>query len=205
LLSGVTPGISPQEQDVMSDAETLDQSEQRDADEHDHTDTPSTTRAGTDRDETLSRLSRERKEARERARQAEERLATLEQQQREAAEAKAKEDGKWQELAEKREADLTDATTKLESAATELEELRTYVTADIAAAVKDLPKTLVAFDPGEDAPIGQRLAWLTKAKAAAAEMEKSSPRGNGPNPKPGGNVQINERQEIDRVRSSISL
>jgi hypothetical protein len=87
----------------------------------------------------------------------------------------------------------------------EHETLRTYVTADIAAAVKDLPKTLVAFDPGEDAPIGQRLAWLTKAKAAAAEMEKSSPRGNGPNPKPGGNVQINERQEIDRVRSSISL
>jgi len=146
-----------------------------------------------------------RKAAEKEARDAKARLAQIEADAQKAKDAEAAEQGKWKELAEKRDADLAEATSKLTATTTELDTLRTYVTDDIVAAVKVLPKALVAFDPGEDAPIAQRLAWLTKAKAAAAELDKQTPRGNGGDPKPGGNPKIDADKAVANARRRISI
>ncbi len=126
------------------------------------------------------------------------------------AAAKAKDDeaaeqGEWKQLAEKRDADLQKASTDLTAASTELETLRGYVSGDIEAATKDDAfKPFLRFDPGADAPIADRLKWLKEAKAGIADLpEPATTRGNGPNPKPAGTHKIDEREEVNRIRSRI--
>ncbi len=199
----------------MSDAnDTQDQVADRDGtqddpqnDRHDATDGKS------ERDITLARLSDERREARSRAQKAETRLAELEAKQREADETKAKEDGKWQELAETREATLTTTTGERDTLKAELETLRGYVTSDIAGItkqVKDLKddpaaKALLDFHPGDDASPAQLLAWAAKAKARLPEIAEAQSRTstpvNGPNPKPATGA-FDRESAIQRAKSS---
>lgn len=154
-----------------------------------------------------------RKLAEKAARDTTKELDTLKAARAQEDEAKAKEQGKWQELAEKRDADLQTATKTLESATTELETLRTYVSGDVAAitkAVKDAKdspaaKALLDFYPGDDASALELLAWAAKAKPRLAELDTTTAttRGAGPNPKPAGTHKIDEREEVNRIRARI--
>jgi hypothetical protein len=121
------------------------------------------------------------------------RLDKIDADARKEAEKRAAEQGKWEELAGQREADLTETTTKLQTAETELASLRAYVTADVAEvakAIKEAAKTngaakvLLDVHPGDDASTAALLAWAEKAKAQLPEMTEREPvRGNGAGPK----------------------
>lgn len=107
--------------------------------------------------------------------------------------------GEFDKVRQSLESERDTAKASLDAANAELETLRTYVTADIKAALKDLPKALLAFDPGDDAPIQARLDWLTKAKTSATELGGERQRGNGPDKKPGGNG-FDLQAEITKAR-----
>lgn len=94
--------------------------------------------------------------------------------------------GEFDKVRQSLEGERDTVKASLDAATAELDALRAYATADIKTALKDLPKALLAFDPGDDAPIQARLDWLTKAKASAAELGGERQRGNGPDKKPGG-------------------
>lgn len=121
------------------------------------------------------------------------RLDKIDADARKEADQRAAEQGKWEELAGQREADLTETTTKLQTAETELASLRAYVTADVDAtykAVRDaakanpVAKAHLGYHPGDDAPTAALLAWAEKAKAQLPEMTEREPvKGNGAGPK----------------------
>lgn len=144
-----------------------------------------------------------RKAADKRAKDAETELTRLKAEAQQQADAEAAAQGKYRELAEKREADLTQTRESLKAIETERDALRQHVTADIDAAIKDPAyKPFLRFDPGAEAPIAERLKWLTEAKAAIAEiLQPKVPGGNPPNPKPGSG-QLDIAQEAARARAS---
>ncbi len=154
-----------------------------------------------------------RREADRKLRAAENELNDFKTAAAKAKDDEAKEQGKWQELAEKRDADLQTATKTLESVTTELETLRGYVSGDVTAitkAVKDAKdspaaKALLDFYPGDDASALELLAWAQKAKPRLTELDTTTTttRGAGPNPKPAGKHTIDEREEVNRIRSRI--
>src|SRR5258708_13818767 len=77
-----------------------------------------------------------------------------------ADELRLKEQGEFKTLAEKHEARVK----ALEPISERYTQLATLVASQIEAQVKDWPQEVKAFDPGSDAPIEQRLAWLEKSK-----------------------------------------
>lgn len=134
-----------------------------------------------------------RKTAEKTARETRNELDTLKAAKAKEDEDKQAEQGKWQELAEKREASLNETTTNLESATTELETLRAYVSTDVETVtkqvkeIKDDPaaKVLLKFHPGDDASVPELLAWAKEAKAGLADITtKPKPRGSGFDPTP---------------------
>lgn len=141
-----------------------------------------------------------RKVAEKAARETARELETLRAAQAKADEDKAAEEGRWKEIAEKREASLTETATTLANATTELDTLRTYVTAQLDQATKALPDVIRAFALEDDAPIGDRLAWLTKAQAQAAKLTDAATRGNGQNPSPSGGARAEAASPIPRSR-----
>lgn len=167
--------------------ETQDQTDQRDAADQDQHDTDTQDATLGDSGKAAIRAEREARKAAERsAKEAQDKLDAIEAKQREAADKKAKEQGEWEKLAGQREAELTDATTKLDAATATIETLTAYFDAQYQAALKDLPDVIKAFAPAEDAGIAEKTTWLTKATEQAKALEKQSPtRGNGPNPEPG--------------------
>lgn len=146
-----------------------------------------------------------RKAAEKIARETVKELDTLKAAKAKEDEDKQAEQGKWQELAEKREASLNETATNLESATTELESLRTYFTTQFDAAIKDLPDVVKAFAPDAEASFETKSKWLTTAQAEAKKLDKQKPRGSGFDPPPGGDRGVNEQQEIAKARSRINL
>ncbi len=176
----------------------------------------------TDTDQTLGEAGKKaldqerdaRKAAEKTARDTTRELADLKAAKVKADEEKQAEQGRWQELAEKRDADLQTATRTLESATTELETLRTYVSGDvdsISKRVEALPdssgkKVLLKVRPSKDASVSERMSWAEMARDELPELEAATTattRGAGPNPKPAGNHKIDEREEVNRIRARI--
>lgn len=151
-----------------------------------------------------------RKAAEKAAKDAQDKLDAIEAKQREADDAAAAEQGKWKELAEKREAETTTLTGERDGLKTERDTLAKYVKADIAAvtkAVKDAKdhpaaKALMDFYPGDDTDTTALLAWAAKAKPRLGELDKVSVRGNGPDPKPG-HKDIDEKKASAQARRSV--
>ena len=120
-------------------------------------------------------------------------LETLRAEKATAAAAKAKADedeakakGEFEKLAEERGTKLAEATTQAKTLTDERDALQAQVTAyedrdrkRIKDGLKDLPEDLAEFDPGEDVPLSQRLAWYAKAEAQAAKRVTDPARGNG--------------------------
>lgn len=98
----------------MSDEQQHDELDQREADQQEPRDDGRADRESASKDDTLARISQERREARERARKAEAERDALLAKQREADEAKAKEEGRFRELLEERERELADIRKQLE-------------------------------------------------------------------------------------------
>jgi hypothetical protein len=101
------------------------------------------------------------------------------QAERQAHEAALVEQQKWQELAEQRAAELAKLTPVAERVTT----LEALMSAQISARSAQLPPALRELEP-VDAPIEQRLTWLEKAQAAAAQWAGSGAPGAGGNPRP---------------------
>jgi hypothetical protein len=143
-----------------------------------------------------------RRAAEKAARDEKARADRLEAEARKRAESEAAEQGRWQELAEKREAELSDTTASLSTVTAELDSLRTYFTGQYTTALKELPEVIREFAPDDDAPFAMKAAWLSKAQAQAKKIDAGRSRGNGPNPKPGDAPAVNEQEVIERnVRS----
>jgi DNA repair exonuclease SbcCD ATPase subunit len=122
-------------------------------------------------------------------------------QQEEAAQAaeqqRLKEQGQFKQLAEQHAARVQE----LEPVAQSYTQLAELVSGQIESQIKDWPAELKAFDPGADAPIEQRLAWLEKSKPLLEKMQqqvRTQQPGNVPNPRPAG---TNAGKDVDELRS----
>lgn len=127
-----------------------------------------------------------RRLADKRAKDAEKKLADLEDARVKAEDDKAKEQGEWKTLAEKREADLTTTTAERDDLLIRVETLEALANNRLTAILKDIPKDIAELGPDTETPIEKRLAWAEKA-AKATNATGTTP-GNGPNPKPAGTI-----------------
>lgn len=110
-----------------------------------------------------------------------------------AEKAKADEDaaakrGEFEQLATKREEERNAAMAERDALVAERDQLRAFFDGRVEAALKELPDALKDFDPGPEAPFGQRMAWLEKALKRAGEMTKETDRGNGRDPRATGSA-----------------
>lgn len=131
------------------------------------------------------------------------RLKQLEQEQRKAADAAAKAEEErlakqqeWQQLADQRQAKLSELQPKAELADTLSQQLRAQIDAEIAK----WPEEVTAMKPADDAPITAWMDWAGKARAVVAKLteEKQPAGGNRRGPKPTGSGQ----RDAERVRET---
>jgi hypothetical protein len=143
----------------------------------------------------LSELERDNHKYRKERRQQEETMAVAEQ-------ARLKEQGEFKQLAEQHEARVRELEPQVER----LQTLASLVNTQIKAQIKDWPATVKVFDPGEDAPIEQRLAWVEKSKPLIEQLQiqaKGQQPGNGPNPRPTASTPDDARNEMyEKARKS---
>ena len=143
-------------------------------------------------------LRREAKESREAL---EAKLKTEEA----ATQARLKEQGEFQQLAEKHEARVKE----LEPIATRYSTLSEQVNAAIEAEIKDWPKEVTTFDPGKESPIESRLEWRNKSRPLIDKLQtnaRGTLPGNRPNPTPQGQRSREEmitanRAELQKSRT----
>ena len=119
-----------------------------------------------------------------------------------AEQARLREAGEFKSLAEKHEARVKE----LEPINERYGQLSGLVAGQIETQIKDWPAEVKAFDPGVDAPIEQRLAWLEKSKPLIeklAQQQRATNPGNGPNPRPtGGTPETQQNQFLQQMRRS---
>jgi hypothetical protein len=156
----------------MSDTDQQDQTDQRDADVQDqHDDSHDTTSIDDLGDKGKQAIQRER-EARKAAEKAradlEKRIAAFEQAQKDAEDAAAKESGKWEEIASKREQEANDLRAQLE--ARDREALRASI-----ARKHRLPDDALEFVTGDDeAAIEASVKKLAKLAARDEDVDTDS-------------------------------
>lgn len=118
-------------------------------------------------------------------------------------EKKLAEQAQWQQLADKRKADVEALAPKAELA----DKLVELVSAQYAAEIKEWPQEVRDMAPDDDADILTKLAWMKKAKPLAVELmaDKAPAPGNGRRPKPIGPVTqpepATQRRESDSMYS----
>lgn len=196
----------------MSDTSEQQQSSQRDAGTNDQQDNQQRDgdQLGDKGKLALDREREARADADRRAREAERKLAAHETERKQVDDEAAAKRGEFEKLANERSATITDLDGKLKVADTdrkaieeERDALRAFFDGQIDAALKTLPDALKDFDPGPDAPFAQRKDWLEKAQKRAAELgDQPTQRGNGPNPKPGGEHKIDIEAEARKARQT---
>lgn len=120
---------------------------------------------------------------------------------RKSAEARGEFDAVKQSLESERDT----ARTERDAATAERDALATYFEAQFKSAIKDLPETIVAFAPAEDASFAEKSAWLTKAQEQAAKLGGTTTPGNGPNPKPGEKQSATHEQMVAQMRPNVSI
>lgn len=100
-----------------------------------------------------------------------------------AEEARLKEQGQYKELAEKQQIRVQE----LEPVAERYHALSMQVVLQIEAQIKDWPAEVKAFDPGSDAPVEERLAWIEKSRPLIEKLQlqaRATNPGNMPGPRP---------------------
>jgi hypothetical protein len=141
----------------------------------------------------LAEFERDNKKYRTERKQQEEAAALAQQKQLE-------EQGQFKALAEQHESRVKE----LEPVAQRYHDLSLQVALQIEAQIKDWPQEIKAFDPGNDAPVEARLAWIEKSKPIIEKLQATAVRpGNGPNPKPGAPTSEDQRNTyLDKLRRS---
>lgn len=86
--------------------------------------------------------------------------------EQDAAEAKAKEQGQWKELADQRETRVKE----LEPLAEQATRYRDLLNQHLEAQIAGWPDEVKALDPGKD-KLDERLAWVEKSKALAERLK----------------------------------
>jgi len=113
-------------------------------------------------------------------------------------ELKLKEQGEFQKLAEQHQARVQE----LEPISERYSKLTELVSDQIKSQTKDWPPEIKTFDPGENASIEDRLAWVEKSKPLIDKLQASKP-GNGPNPKPSnGSAKEAAQTAFDKLRAT---
>jgi hypothetical protein len=112
------------------------------------------------------------------------------------------EQGKYKELYEQQAAQIS----TLKPVQEQYSALAAQVASQIEAQIKDWPQEVKTFDPGSDAPIDQRLAWLEKSKPLIAKLQeqaRGTNPGNGPNPPPSaGTPETTRNKFMEQMRRS---
>jgi chromosome segregation ATPase len=172
----------------MADTEQT-QTEQDAATATETTETTQATDLGEKGQKALEAERLARKEAEKRAKEAEKRLAEIDAEKAAKEDEDAKARGEFERLATERQAKLDKAKTDFDALKADRDDLaakvQQYEDRDrkaITDGVSDLPEDLRAFDPGQDAPLAQRMDWFTKAQAIAAKRTTDPVRGNGRSP-----------------------
>lgn len=120
-----------------------------------------------------------------------------------ARQAELVEQGNYKELAatHKERADQLEARVKaLEPLEASYATLAQSFAEQIKEETKNWPTSVKALDPGKDASIEQRLAWLNKARPIVNEINlaaKSAQPGNSPNPQP---AKPNQQQRVQQLK-----
>lgn len=137
--------------------------------------------------------------------------AAKDKEEKERLEAEAKEQGKFEKLANDREVELNELKPKLESATAEIGQYKVTVAEIAETELKELPKEVRDIAPAQYAddksltnPLDV-LAWLPKGKALAEKLNgqsaikgvKPSPRANGVH----GDPKADERARADARRA----
>ncbi len=134
---------------------------------------------------------------------AEDRADKLEADAKKRADDEAAKQGQWQELAEKREADLTESQTTLESVQAQLDEAMTILKAETDATWKAIPEEVRELYDGDDADVLAKRKHLTRSKKLIERLAKTDERKprNGPNP-PAGDGRFDEAAAIENARAT---
>jgi chromosome segregation ATPase len=117
-----------------------------------------------------------------------------------AEEERLKKRGEYEELAKKHE----QRVKELEPLAQQLTTLANLVKGQIDAQIKDWPEAIKTFDPGPDADVIARLAWMEKARPHVAPLvaqQRGQAPGNSPNPPPAN--QGTSEQDVNELRRRI--
>jgi chromosome segregation ATPase len=171
-----------------SDAAMADETPTTDTESRDDTpdqSTPDTDALGDKGKQALKAERDARRAAEDRAKAIETELSDLKTAAQKRSDKEAAEQGRWQELAATREADLQTTTTERDSLKERVETLESLATARLEALMKDLPKDIAELQHEESTPIEKRLEWAEKAtKAAKAAAANLGTPGAGRNPPP---------------------
>lgn len=200
---GTLPLLSGGDHDDSDDTDQTD-ADQREADDTD--DDADTAELG-DKGKAALKAERDARKAERDARKAAEKeLADLKAEQQRAKDKEAAEQGKWQELAEKREADLTAATTERDALQSRLDEALQVIRDDVTATWKDTPEEVRDLYEGDEDDVLAKRRHLTRSAKLIARLtaDKDKTRGNGPNPKPRGN-QIDIDKETARTARRVRI
>jgi hypothetical protein len=120
----------------------------------------------------------------------------------EAAAQRLKEQGEFKQLAEQHEVRVKE----LEPVAQRYADLSLQVSLQIEAQIKDWPAEVKAFDPGNDAPVEDRLAWIEKSRPLVDRLTQQAARPGNHNPvkpavgEPTSEQQVN--QKMNQLRAS---
>lgn len=136
--------------------------------------------------------------------------AAKDKEEKERLEAEAKEQGKFEKLANDREVELNELKPKLESATAEIGQYKAAVAEIAETELKELPKEVRDIAPAQYAddksltnPLDV-LAWLPKGKKLAEALNgKSATKGSGPSPRANGqgDPKADERARADARRA----
>jgi chromosome segregation ATPase len=140
---------------------------------------------------------------RDEAKTTREQLEARTQAEQQAEQERLKKQGEYQKLAEQH----ANRVKELEPLAQQLATLASLVKGQIDAQIKDWPDAIKTFDPGPDADVIARLAWMEKARPHVAPLvaqQRGQAPGNSPNPPPaGGNTSEQDVNELKRrIRES---
>jgi hypothetical protein len=114
-----------------------------------------------------------------------EQLDARSKQDQAAEEQRQREQGEFQKLADK----YKTRVEELEQYQERYGKLAEQLSAQIKAQIKGWPAEVKALDPGDEAPIEDRLSWVERVTPLVARLEQQTQGqrpGNGPDPKPSG-------------------
>ena len=104
-----------------------------------------------------------------------------------AAQDQLKEQAQWQKLAEQHESRVAELEPLFKTQAERLTQFEEMIAKQLETEIKDWPKELKELDPGKEADLLARMAWVEKSRALAQKLAAVPPApGNGRLPRPAG-------------------